>query len=95
MFERLSTEINILSANIEAKMSPNASHTSNSTVSLNSSKNSTKYPVVPVSPKVLPTATLVQTVNEDIKLHQPVIDSVKVTTFVQSEESSVSTIVPA
>ncbi|KAM3183891.1 hypothetical protein ACTXT7_009443 [Hymenolepis weldensis] len=51
MFERLSTEISILTANIEAKMSPYVSNTSNTTVFLNSSKNSTENPVVPVSPK--------------------------------------------
>ncbi|VDL59987.1 unnamed protein product [Hymenolepis diminuta] len=68
MLESLSAEIKVLSANIKAKMSSEESDTSTTTVSLNSYKNSTQSPVAPVSSKMLPTVTLVQAVDDDMKL---------------------------
>ncbi|KAM3174387.1 hypothetical protein ACTXT7_010644 [Hymenolepis weldensis] len=68
MFKSLSAEIKILSANIEVEMSSEDSTTSNTTISLNSYKNSTQSPVVPVSPKVLPSVNLVQAADDYMKL---------------------------
>ncbi|KAM3183960.1 hypothetical protein ACTXT7_009329 [Hymenolepis weldensis] len=75
MFEILSTEIRVLSAGLEDKMSPDVSYTFTTTVSPNSFENSIQF-LVPVSPKGLPTATLVRTVNDKMKLHPSVRDSV-------------------
>ncbi|VUZ46839.1 unnamed protein product [Hymenolepis diminuta] len=61
---------------MKAKMSPNIANTSNTTVSPNSSKNSTKSPFVLDSLKVLPTANPVEVANDDINLHPSVRDFV-------------------
>ncbi|VUZ47591.1 unnamed protein product [Hymenolepis diminuta] len=53
---------------IEVVMSHNITNTSKSTVSLDS-KNSTQFQVVPVSPKVLLTATLFQEANDYMKYY--------------------------
>ncbi|VUZ46669.1 unnamed protein product, partial [Hymenolepis diminuta] len=65
-----------------------ASDTSTTTVSLNS-KSSIQALVVSVSPKELPTVTLVQAANDEVKSHPSVRNSVKVTNLSQSIESSI------
>lgn len=67
---------------IEAKYSPGVPNASAATVSHPSTNKSTQSPVVPVSSEVqgrrgLPTATLVQAVNDDMRLHQSVRECVK------------------
>lgn len=79
MFESISTEIKVLCKKIEAIMSHNVTNTSKTTVSSNSSKNSTQFQGVPVSPRVLPTATLVQ---------EAIRGSSKITNFTHSMEPS-------
>ncbi|VUZ52405.1 unnamed protein product [Hymenolepis diminuta] len=69
MFEDLSKKIKVLSSEIEVKMSPEISDTSETTVSPNSSKNSTQSPITSVSPNVLPVATPIEAANDDMKLH--------------------------
>ncbi|KAM3186710.1 hypothetical protein ACTXT7_003788 [Hymenolepis weldensis] len=53
----------------KANMSPDVSNPSTITISPNSSENSTQSPVLLISSKVLPTSTLVQVPNDDMKLH--------------------------
>lgn len=93
IFESLSTEINTLSA----QMSFDASNTSNTTISLSFSKNSTQSLFAPISPepKVLLAAVPVQEAKEDVNLHPLVRGSIKVTDFTQSMESLMSKVVPA
>ncbi|VUZ48059.1 unnamed protein product [Hymenolepis diminuta] len=47
---------------------------STTTVSLNSSKNSTPSPIVPVSPTVLPKTTPVEAASDETKLHTLIKD---------------------
>ncbi|KAM3174638.1 hypothetical protein ACTXT7_010131 [Hymenolepis weldensis] len=61
---------------------------STTTVSLKSYKNSIQSPVVPVSSKLIPTETLVQAPNDDMKLHLLFGESLKVTNFMHSMPKS-------
>ncbi|KAM3180717.1 hypothetical protein ACTXT7_015753 [Hymenolepis weldensis] len=83
------------SSKIEAKMSSNVFNTYTTTVSSNSLKNSTKYPVVLVSPNVLTTAIPVQAGDDDMKLHPPVRGSAKVANLTRSMKFSIPKVVPA
>ncbi|KAM3173625.1 hypothetical protein ACTXT7_012151 [Hymenolepis weldensis] len=64
-------------------------------LSSNSSRNSTESPVVSVSPNVPPTAALVQATNGNMKLLPSVRDCEKVTSDMNSIESSKPKVVPA
>ncbi|VUZ45212.1 unnamed protein product [Hymenolepis diminuta] len=72
-------------------MSPDVSRTFNATVSLNSSKNSTQSPIVPVSPKVLRAVPSVKATTNDRNFHPSVRDNVKITNLMHSMKSSVIT----
>ncbi|KAM3185726.1 hypothetical protein ACTXT7_005787 [Hymenolepis weldensis] len=90
MFESLSAEIKALSAKIETKMSPDVSNISKTTISPNSSENSTQFPVLPVSPRGLPITAPVGAANGGMKLHP----SVRVTKLTDSMEFSTPRIIP-
>ncbi|KAM3174458.1 hypothetical protein ACTXT7_010509 [Hymenolepis weldensis] len=76
-------------------MSPDVLKTPATTISLNSSENPTQSSVVPVSPKVLPTAALVQAANDNMKLHLSVRGGVKVMNLTHSMEFSKPKVVSA
>ncbi|KAM3171396.1 hypothetical protein ACTXT7_016709 [Hymenolepis weldensis] len=84
MFESLSAEIKVLSAKITAKMPPDISNMSITTVSPNSLNNPSQFPVVPFSPKLPP--AVIEAVNDDMKLHSSIRDSVKVMNSTNSME---------
>ncbi|VUZ44550.1 unnamed protein product [Hymenolepis diminuta] len=76
---------------MEARYSPDVPNASPATVSHPSTNRSTQSPVIPVSPKVhgrrgLPTATLVQAANDDMRLHQSVRECVKMSNLTHSAE---------
>ncbi|VUZ43062.1 unnamed protein product [Hymenolepis diminuta] len=62
---------------------------------LNSYENPTQSSVAPVSLKVLPTAALVQAVNDKMKLHLSVRDGVKVMNLTHTMEFSKPKVVTA
>lgn len=76
-------------------MSPDASYSSTIIVSPNSSTNSTQSLVLPVSAKVLSTATLAEAINDNVKLQPSMRDSVKLLyNLTYSMKPSMSKVVP-
>ncbi|VUZ42595.1 unnamed protein product, partial [Hymenolepis diminuta] len=73
------------------KLSPNVSNTFKTTISLNSSKNSTQSVIVPVSPKML----LVQATNGDMRSYPSVKNSVKVINLTLSMKLFMPKVIPA
>ncbi|KAM3175771.1 hypothetical protein ACTXT7_007854, partial [Hymenolepis weldensis] len=78
-----------------AKIPPDISNTSTTTVSPSSYNNPTQSLVVAVSSKALRTAAPVQATNDDTKLHSSLRDSVQVTNLTYSIELSMPQVVTA
>lgn len=66
MFKNWSAEQTVL----PSKMSPNVSNTFTATASLDFSKDGPPSSLIPVCSMVLPTATLAQMANDNLKLYQ-------------------------
>ncbi|KAM3178958.1 hypothetical protein ACTXT7_001558 [Hymenolepis weldensis] len=79
MVESLSAGIKVISAKIEAKISPDVYNISTATVSNVFNKNFPLSPSQLLPPMVLSSATPVGAENDDMKQHSSIRDSVKVT----------------
>lgn len=93
MLACLTSGLNILSVKFHSKMSSIVPATA-ATVSHTSTSNSTKTLVVSFSPMVLLTATLLQAANNDMKLHQSVRESVKMSNPTHTTKSTKPNVVP-
>lgn len=68
---------------------------STTTATLNPSDNSTQSRVASLTPRGLPTVTLVQVANNDTKSHPSVRNSVKITNLTHSMQSCMPQVVPS